>query len=409
LIRHDPAGLHLLHDAVGQRQVYHARDPGGRGFVCASDAGIVARALDLEPSPEAVDFIRSRGESDFEIYWMPGDRSLFAGVSALLPNHSLSLPDGEVTRFWPQGPLEPAGPEDAATADCLRLLRGVVEAARKRFPLAVPMTAGWDSRLMLALCRADAADLYAFTLDYPNLPRQSRDVWVPQRLLAALGIPHHLIPYPGVVDADFKRIHRANLASANDAYCADAQALRGAYPDAKVCVTGDAAEVVKCFYKRSRPDSEPVTPEELAGLAGLGSHPFVRAAFADWLRDAGGAPVDLLDLFCGEQMAGRWQAQVRAEFDIVQESFAPLGNRRLLRRMLGFDRSQLESPDFRLFSRFIEELWPEVLAFPINPPEVRSRKRRALDALKKTGLHRLFPASARVRLKALLKPAPAIS
>jgi hypothetical protein len=222
-------------------------------------------------------------------------------------------------------------------------------------------------------------------------------------LLGKLGIPHHLIPYPATIDEDFKRIYRTNNASANDAYCSDAQALHGVYPDSRVCVTGDAAEVVKCHFRRTRPAHEPVDANELAGMAGLGSHRFVIAAFGDWLAAAGNPPVDLSDLFCWEQMGGRWQAKVRAEFDIVQESFSPLNNRLLLTMMLGIRRERRQAPDFLMFHEIVETLWPETLAEPVNPPETQSRKRHVLNLIKLTRLHRLVPAKRRSALKSALR------
>jgi hypothetical protein len=402
LLRRDAAGWTIVHDATGQRQVCFTRGPRAGGFLCASDAGIIASRIGLEMDAAAVDFIRSRGESDFEVYWMPGDRTLYREVAALLPNHFLTLPDGGAHRFWPV--REPARRDpDEAHSECLAILRGLIAAAGRRFPLSVPMTAGWDSRLMLALCRDRAADLYAYTFDYPNMPRNSRDVWVPARLLPALGISHQVIPYPETIGADFKRLHRICNVAANDSYCADAQALYAVYPEGHVCVTGDAAEVVKCYHARADGATGKVGARELAAMSGLGGHPFVIAAMSEWLEEAGDPPVELLDLFCWEQMAGRWQPKVRAEYDMVQDCLAPLSHRRLLETMLGVDPALRRAPDFTFIARLVMALWPEALSVPVNPPETLGGKRRALNLLKKTGIHRIIPSAARQKLKATLR------
>lgn len=402
LIVHDGRETIVLQDATGQRQVYYVRDPEGGAMVCASEVGVMSEMLRLTMDAEAVDFIRSRKTDDYEIYWMPGDTSLYAGIAALLPNHYLSLPDGTCHRFRPVPPLEPITPQQAL-AECVRLLKGQIESARRRYPLAIPMTAGWDSRLMLALNQDHAADLYAFTLAYPHLPVGSMDVVVPARLLEKLGIAHHVIPYPKTLDAGFREIFRHNNASANNAYCGDIEALHVHYPEERVCVTGDAAEIVKCYYRRTRPLTQPVSATELAEFSRLGQHPFAVRAFGRWLDDAGNPPIDLLDLFCWEQMAGRWQAKIRAEYDMVQESFAPLNNRRLLGIMLSVDAGQRRAPDFGFFAELIGALWPEVLSEPINPPEMLSRSRRVLNVIKKTGVHKLVPDAAKQTIKGMLR------
>ena len=402
LIVHDGVETTVLHDATGQRQVYFTRPRGGGGVICASEPGVMAERLGYTMDARAVDFIHSRKSNDYEIYWMPGDTSLYAEIAALLPNHFLSLSDGNCHRFWPAEALPPMS-YPQVLAECVRLLRGQIDSAQRRFPLAISMTAGWDSRLMLALHREYTEDLYAFTLVYPHLPMESRDVCVPSRLLGKLGIEHHLVPYPDTIDGAFKEIFRRNNISANSAYCADIQSLYATYPGDRVCVTGDVAEIVKCYYERRSPKSEAVSALELAELGGLGMHPFALQAFGKWLEHSGGPAIDLLDLFCWEQMAGRWQAKVRAEYDMAQESFAPLNNRRLLRVMLTVDAGTRRGPDFKLFSDLIEALWADVLSEPINPPERVSRARRVINMLKKTGLPQMVPEAAKARIKGVFR------
>ena len=402
LIAHDGSETMVMHDATGQRQVHFNYDPGLGRLMCASEPGVMAEQLGLSMDPDAVDFIRSRPTDDYEIYWMPGDTSLFAGIKALLPNHALFLSTGICERFFPQA--SPTLTDHASIlAECLHLIRGQFESASRRFPLAIPMTAGWDSRLVLALNQDGADDLYAFTLVYPHLPMRSRDVAVPARLLGKLGIAHHVIPYPKQQDAEFKKVFRRNNVAANDAYCGDIQALHDHYPGERVCVTGDAAEIVKCYYERSAPESAPITAGKLAEFSRLGSHPFVIRAFERWLASVEGPSIDLLDLFCWEQMSGRWQAKIRSEYDIVQESFSPLNNRRLLRIMLEIDQQMRRAPDFKLFAELIETLWANVLSEPINPPEFVSNKRRIINTLKNTGVLRLIPKSLMDHLKSLLR------
>ena len=149
--------------------------------------------------------------------------------------------------------------------------------------------------------------------------------------------------------------------------------------------------------------SEPVSAIELAEFSRLGTHPFAVEAFGKWLKEAGNPPIDLLDLFCWEQMSGRGQSRIRAEYDIAQESFSPLNNRRLLSVMLSVDTESRRSPDYRLFADLISALWPDVLSEPINPPETTSLARRFINVIKKTGVQRFIPHEATDKVKALFR------
>jgi hypothetical protein len=390
---HDGERTILINDASGLRQVYYTTGGPAGEVVCASRPGLIAEFLGLSRDPAAVAYIRSRGLDDGEVYWLPGDTSIYAGVRVLLPNHLLDLGSGQATRFWPSADLLPV-PRDEARAETVRLMQGQMDSARRRWPLAIAMTAGWDSRLTLALCRDAAPDLYAFTLLHPGGSDRSRDVAIPSALLPTLGITHHVIRYPTAVHAALKAVHTRNSESANDAYGADGQALYEAYPVDRVCVTGDVAEVVKCHFRKPVSAAGAVTARDLAALCGQAPHPFLLAAFDRWLAGAEPRNLHLLDLFCWEQMGGRWQAHIRADFDIVHESFAPLNCRRLLETMLGVDEDDRRGPEFRFLWAVIERTWHEVLSVPINPPEPVSPGEVVGRTLRRFRVRRLIPSWA---------------
>lgn len=381
LVVHHAGRTVVLHDACAQRQVFFTASDYEGPFMCASEPAVMAEKLGLVMNPEAVDFIRSRKVDDFEIYWMPGDTTLYSEITALLPNHQLSLHDRKASRYWPQA-RPPEVDQESALHQSIGMLGGIMESAARRFPLSIPMTAGWDSRLVLALNQSRASTLHTFTICYPGDTAKSRDIAVPQRLLGRLGVHHHLVPYPETVDAAFKELVRRNNASANAAYSADIQALHDRFPQDHVCVTGDVAEIVKRYFHGKRLKPVTVTAEVLAELSRFGAHPFALKAFSHWLEDAVRQPLDVLDLFTWEQMAGRWQGKVRSEFDIVQESFAPLNCRALLELMLGVDHRMRRAPRFEFFRLLIGRLWPGTLMEPINPPE-KSFPRRVLSGIKR--------------------------
>ena len=400
VIAHDGTDTLLFHDAAGLRAVYFASGDvrPGDPVPCASEPNLLARTAGLEQDPEAVAYLAARDGGDQEVYWMPGDTSPVQGVRALLPNHHLDVASGAVTRYWPSGPIPEVGFEEAV-AESVRLLRGQIDAAVRRWPLSLSMTAGWDSRLMLALCREGARDVFAFTLVYPYQYSTFPDLMVPARLLPRLGMKHHRIEYPPDVDPAVRALVRRNNGANGPYYNADIQALLEAHPPGHVCLTGDVAEVVKVHYRSGEVADRDLTPLDLARLLGIGEEPFVLRAMERWLASARPAPLPLRDLFCWEQMAGRWQARIRGDFDVVHESLSPLDCRLLLTTMLGVPEARRRGPGFELTGAVIQALWPEVMALPINPPEVPTLRRRLVSAVAGLGLTRLVPRSAKDHLR----------
>jgi len=404
IIARDGQQAVIFNDAAGQRQIYFCRyvAAGRTQVICAAKPGLIAEACNLAPDPEAIDYIRSRGDEDNEVYWMPGDTSLYREVRALLPNHLLHLGSGVTTRYWPTASV-PFKSYDQALSESVELLRGLIRSAHNRQSLAVSMTAGWDSRLMLALGREYANSIYYFTLTYPPLHEKSRDVYVPKRLLAKLGLKHHLIRYPSVVDNSFRKIFKQNTSSLHSAYCADAQALHQSYPQQRLCVTGDVAEIVKNTYRPEPGQEKRISGKILADLCEIGDHPFLVAAFEGWQSTIPVVDyVNPYDLFCWEQMVGRWQAKIRAEYDIAQESFAPLNCRILLETMLAVDERRRALPQLSLFRDIIETLWSDTLSVPINPRQKKPLKNLAVDTLRRLHIYQLIPQSLKEVAKQLL-------
>ena len=391
----------LFNDAGGLRQIYYTQSSSSKQTLCASQPGLIAEALDLAMDKEALGFIGSREYDDFEVYWLPGDASLYEEIKVLLPNHYLSLRTGRPHRYWPNADLKSISRRDAVT-ESSRLLRGLMRSAQLRYDLALSLTAGWDSRVMLALSRDVVGDLYCFTLAYPHT-ENTRDVVIPSVLLGKLRLKHSIIRYPEHVSGEFKKVYKRNNAAANNAYCADAQAMYDHYPRNRVCITGDVAEIVKCFYRRPELKGAKVSARDLADLCRIGTHPFLIKAFDKWLSASDPRNVHLLDLFCWEQMAGRWQALIRAQYDIVQESFAPFNCRNLLVTMLSVDEDYRRPPEHQFLKELIENFWVEVLSVPINPPEKKRVKTLIVDILNKLRIYQFVPEPIKRLGKRLLK------
>ena len=54
-------------------------------------------------------------------------------------------------------------------------------------------------------------------------------------------------------------------------------------------------------------------------------------------------------------------------YDLAQEDFCPLNNRRLLTIMLGVDEKYRVYPDHIMERKVTEALWPELVTFPYTP------------------------------------------
>lgn len=398
LIVNDGKETVLFHDAAGLRQICYALSPASGETWCASQPGPIADIFRWKEDEKASEYMKAREEADHynptKVYWFPGDTTMYREIRALLPNHFLNLGNGESVRYWP---AETIGriPLRKGVGESVRTLRGLMESARRRYSLSLSMTAGWDSRLMLALSKDNLQDMYCFTLSYPGTKDNDMDIGIPSALCGKFGVVHHLLHSPADADPEFRNIYRKNSPSITQAYHTDAQAIHDTCPPDRVCVTGDVAEVTKCYLRLPGAGRGKVSAHDLAMFASMGSHPFVIEAFDQWISSLPElSDIHPLDLFSWEQVGGRWQALNQAGYDIALESFSPYNCRRLLTSILSVAEKHRLPPFYIFHRKLIAGLWEECLSEPINPPQTITPKTVLLDFLVKSRIYRLIPGNA---------------
>lgn len=402
LVVKDGARTVVFGDAAGLRQVVYTTGSTPGQIWCASQPGSVAELVGLPIDGEAMAFLQTDAHRIDS--WPPGDTTAYSGIKRLLPNHYLDLGTGRPRRFWPDSDL-PTIPLRTAVTQSSEILRGLMESAQRRFDLMLPMTAGWDSRLMLAATQSMANEIFFFTAIFPNRTERSEDVATPSRLLPRLGLKHTILDCRTGVDDEFAKTYRQNVLMAHEQYCPFAQALFDQTPSGGVCIKGDVGEIARCNFRLGRSSDSGVTAHELAALAGRPIHPFLINAFEGWLSGARGRSynVPLLDLFCWEQDAGRLHEMIQAECDIARESFTPLNCRSLLTTMLSVPERHRQRPTFDLFRMLIQRLWPQTLMEPINGVLESGIEAVIRRTLANSGLLQLVPGPVKRTAKHLLR------
>jgi hypothetical protein len=361
-------GRYLFTDALGLRQALYAdHDPAGVWVV--SQAGLALDVLGLGFDPDAQRFIDSYAVRARTEYRWPGASTPVAGLKHLLPNRVLDLDRARVRRYWPRDAL--LGLDlDEAVERLSALLRGLIAAAAARFDLALSLTAGIDSRLVLAAARPFMDRIDCVTVRQARMADDHKDLQVPARLCARLGLRHHIVRAAGSMSPEFSWAYKRNVFLAHDLYGPDAEAILARFGRRKVALTGSGAEVGRCSFRKQLPFSRlrRISAADLAWLQGM-YHPYAIRSFQAWLDDVGDTRnVKLLDLFEWEQGHGNWLAMTQLEFDIAwRDIFTPYNCRALLTTLLRVRESLRRAPDYALFKVAIGKLWPDLLAEPINP------------------------------------------
>lgn len=366
-------GGKLYSDAGALLGCYYWRQPSDAGPVCwaSSSAALLARAAARYGATlSRRELARGRG-----LDWSPPPRSRFSAVRRLLPSQLLNLSNGETEpRSWLPG-LGAQASYDAVLAELeTRLITPL-----KRLPLQagatvwVPLTAGFDSRLVLAA--ALWAGLRVRT--YTNYRRglSLADLELPARLARAAGVPHQW-HRPGPPRPDAERAYDEH--SAGETVGVDrAYFARGQWdftdPDDYV-LRGGCFEVGRCYYHRRLPMAAGSRPPPAATIAqGLREPPgtATTAALAEWIAAVERTPLLELDwrdrLYLEQRLAG-WLSALEQSLDLTFAERVHVANAAATYPFL------LSLPeDVRASGQhqrdLVARLVPPLGAFPFNPPE----------------------------------------
>jgi hypothetical protein len=180
--------LQLRTDLLGMRPVYCARR--GPAWLIANRVELLARvlggaALDLD---SAACFL--------SVGWVPGDGTLATGVRTVLGGQHWSWsPEGIEQRALHHPASFASRRSRRLDVDALaaELASGCRAAAARSSTVEAPITAGLDSRLVLALLRHAGIDVACFT----SGSGETEDTRAGRAIAALAGVPHHVRPVDG--------------------------------------------------------------------------------------------------------------------------------------------------------------------------------------------------------------------
>ncbi|MCP4745022.1 MAG: hypothetical protein GY874_02620 [Desulfobacteraceae bacterium] len=392
LIYHTKSSLILFTDPSGLRSVYYSDSP-ELPFVCASEPGIIARLLNLNYSQASSKlFLNSSYIKSDREHWAPSGISLYREIKHLVPNHYLDLKTKETKRFWPWEEIKTRDIHDVASESSV-ILKNLLECGAKHFDLALPITAGVDSRALLAASKDIKEKIFYYTLMYYDLKESDADIKIPANMLRNLGLEHYVLNCSGKMSPDFRKIYFSSVDKAHEAWGHIAYGLSKNYPADKVCIKGNCSEIARCFYYKGGYPRK-ITATTLAQLNGMEKNQFCIPHFEKWLQNSYQTALDsnihILDLFYWEHRMGSWQAMSQLEWDIVQESYTPFNCRKLLHTLLSSKMRYREPAHYELFRLIIHNLWPDLLNEPINPKPFKIIKNRVQKLLRITGTYPLI-------------------
>lgn len=300
------------------------------------------------------------------------------GIHRLLPNHHLDLQRWEMVRHGPRWDPPGTVTVEEAASRIAAVTRRNLAALLGRFPCSLPLTAGRDSRMLLACSRQWSEELELYTVALPGL-EAATDCGVAARISRRMGLYHRRIRMRPPDDDDLERwLHRTAGSVGEPRGWAGSTTYRS-IDRRRVRLLGNIGDIARRAYVTSgdRAD-DTITPERLVvhalrhrgtltpGQARAAASPVVLDQLDRWIQQVGTTDaLQILDMFYLENRIGCW-AGVWAHAEYYGPGFTifPTAHRDIVADMMAIPRADRDAGT--LFVEVIRQQWPELLAWPFN-------------------------------------------
>ncbi len=301
-------------------------------------------------------------------------------VDRLIPNHYLDLDDWTRVRHWPKEPLRDDESIDASVAAVAEITKRQIAAVVSRNPTYLRMTAGGDSRMLLACARGVKDRLELFTVMLPD-DGAYLDVAVAKRIARRFRMPHFVPEVEASRKEDLDDFMSRIGYGTGEYRGWQAVSMFNRANPAYAQLDGAIGALDRGgFYRPGDTKTSRITPERLMQHCQGPSTERTLPPLRRWLETAPALDtLQLLDLFFVEQLLGGWAGVLPyAEGGDPGFIIYPMCHREIITRMMrlpteyrlhGYltcEKHHSGTPPF--MKEIILREWPDLMEWPFNTP-----------------------------------------
>ena len=359
--------LKVFSDATGQIELFFSILPKGE-VVAATSYRLVELTVPLkkDTSVEATEFFNSEAFKNKRTF--VGQDTFYENLKRLIANHYLDLKTGETVRFFPKEQKRKTTLKEAAGKSAV-MLKGYVEAAANRHKLLIPVTAGWDSRVLLAASK-EVTEKSIYYVYHMENNTANYDIEIPQKLFQKLNIPFRVfeqkIPTP---EEKEKLIQNAesDILFPNYRVGQRIEEIHKKYPG-YLTLNGNISEIIRLHFD----DVFFLSPKKIAYIQNYPGLNYALTRYEKWFElnknEFEKYGYSVLDMLYWEENCSNWVAKFKAEFRAYGfEIFSPFNSRELILTLYGLPKKYRRKQNPVVYKKMIEMLWPDVLQVPVNP------------------------------------------
>ncbi len=330
--------------------------------IVASSTALIPYSEDCKDNYELINTLDIPNKDN----WYPFGLTPRHSVERLLPNHFLDLNNWQSTRHWPIDEITITQDVERSIYEIASIVKKNIAALVENYPLYMSLTAGRDSRMLLACAREHLQNIGFFTIRIPDKGGRL-DCEVASQMAKRYGLNHRILEFEEATETELNEwLYRTGNCVAGRSW-RNVRTLKQLDPQ-RAFLLGLGGEVGRSFYWRaSDTESTPIAPNELLQMIHLPVTPDFQEQANQWLKNLGILNTfTVLDFLHIEQRLGCWAGPL--QYGHITSAFRiyPLCHRKIIELMLSlppdYKRSQMLAHDL------IKSLYSELLMFPFNEP-----------------------------------------
>lgn len=359
---------YVFNDACGLRSCYYMFE--NSVFFATSHPNLFKLFRDITFKTEDVKKTYENFKNTRSEYSFPANAEVFNNINQLIPNHYINIKTKKQIRFWPKSNKKNLNYTEVFNKLHF-LLKNSIKGASLRKKLILGLTAGLDSRTLLAVSD-DIRNIETLTFKINNIGNK-QDIIIAKKLSQSQNRKHHLIETDINVPENFYKLYQENVTYPHHQWQNIVFALTQSSINDGYFMKGNVIEIVRAnniianltFFKKRYKTNERFLLNHFHFIQNRHFLDFSK----NWIRNLKNNNYygyDLINLFVWEQVMPTWQANSLLEFDLFSESFLPYNNRELLEILLSLKLKYRLHPYNKIFNQLIKNNNSQLLNLDIN-------------------------------------------
>ena len=374
--------IKIYNDACASFKVFYGKKDDAK--VIGSDPKIITTFFDFEEdkNPEKLKFYQSDyyKSNPTKI----GHDSRFKNLYQLVSNHCLNIENNTSERVFPRKKREELS-QEMAGKELITIFNHLTKLIEKRHTIYTSLTAGYDSRLLMAATKKISDRIEYYTFKLPNQKEDYIDYTLPKKITSDLGLNYSFIRIKELPE----NIKDSILTSYDYPKLRPFEQYKDIFPEntkENILLVGFVSEVAKNYLESVKVKNG----KDVVRAVHLPDNNYLANYYQNWLNKNKQVILnfnyEVLDFIHWEQDITNFAGQNTYYAHHYVRLFSIFNSREILKIMLSVSPEKRDGKSPEFFKYLIKNMWPDLIKYPFNP----TLKEKGILFMKKINIYPLY-------------------